>query len=149
MSGIILPMCPEQTLIVMPSGVIGDYVVEDTRYRLGGQFIKMREFRYVVRAHSNVMGDQHYNLHFLCHAAWQLEASVMTRDPPLQNNTVTIFAGPQQLPDVNSSFVVQMPLTLMTPWSQQLLAKARELVTLGQHQFAVVLARDRAAPQER
>ena len=123
----------------MPSGVIGDYVVEDTRCRLCGQFIKMREFRYVVRAHSKVMGDQHYNLHFLCHAAWQLEVSVMMHDPPLQNNTATTFAGPQQPPDVNSSFVVQMPLTLMTPWSQQLLAKARELVTLGQHQFAVVL----------
>jgi hypothetical protein len=65
----------------------------------------------------------------------------VSNDPPFQNNTATTsYAAPQQLPQIDSSFVTGPPLALLTPWSLQLIARAGELAGQGQHQFAIVLA---------
>jgi hypothetical protein len=65
----------------------------------------------------------------------------MPNDPPFQNNAAgTNYVPPQQFPQVNSSYVTGPPLALLTPWSLQLIARARELSDGGQNAFAIVLA---------
>jgi hypothetical protein len=58
-----------------PTRVNGDRVAHDTPCNLCGQVIKKSEFSYLIKAPGRAMSDSQYILHFLCHAAWQVEVA--------------------------------------------------------------------------
>jgi hypothetical protein len=60
----------------------------------------------------------------------------MEEKPPYKPGVQT-FAGPQEYQQPASSFVQG---AILTPWSLQLIAYARQINAEGQHSFAVVLA---------
>lgn len=62
----------------------------------------------------------------------------MEEKPPYKSSQQA-YPAPQEHVDVKSH-VYSPLLTILTPWSLQLIAYARQINTQGQHQFEVVLA---------
>jgi hypothetical protein len=59
-----------------PRHVTGENVMQPEICHLCEKVIEVGETRYVIRSEGKVMGLQQYGgLHFLCHAAWQIEAA--------------------------------------------------------------------------
>jgi hypothetical protein len=64
-----------------PDNVSGHTITRSTRCVLCDIFAEPGECFYEVHAQGKGMGSQIYGFHFLCHAAWQLEAAGVKRAP--------------------------------------------------------------------
>lgn len=64
-----------------PASVEGRQFSRGIRCELCGSFIWEDEFQYVVNISEPAWAAQSFGFHFLCHAAWQLEASAAERKP--------------------------------------------------------------------
>jgi hypothetical protein len=63
-----------------PSSVLGSYVSSAKKCTLCGELIPTKGFQYEVRAPGPGTSNVHYHLHFLCHAAWQIEVDASEQD---------------------------------------------------------------------
>jgi hypothetical protein len=57
-----------------PEEVVAAIVVKGERCSLCDDVIKAGDCRYVIRTRTIAASPSQFALHFLCHAAWQLEA---------------------------------------------------------------------------
>jgi hypothetical protein len=57
-------------------------------------------------------------------------------EKPLYKPSLQTFAGPQEYSQPNSSLVISPLLAILTPWSWQLIAYARQINRDGQHSFS-------------